>query len=310
MTVDVLGTPPDDVVLLDPRTVPKTSSGKIRRAACRDLYRQGKLTHPPRHPRLALARLTLRSWMPRARDLRHAVVDLAYALYAWSVMIALAFPTAFALLVTPRRRWRLAVVRRALRLLARLTCVGVTVTGREHLVASLGGAVVVANHPSWIDGAVLASVLPGAPVFVVAADLAQHAWSGPFLRRIGVEFVQRATHEQGAGDTRRLIAAARAGQTLVVFPEGRLSHVPGLRAFRLGAFLTAAEAHLPVVPVAIRGTRSVLPPGRRFPRHGAVFVDVGEPIVTDQPGWEGAVELQRAARRAAVLAGCGEPDIA
>ena len=67
VTVDVLGTPPDDIMLLDPRTVPKTSSGKIRRAACRDLYERGQLTRPP-HPRLALARLTLRSWLPRARD--------------------------------------------------------------------------------------------------------------------------------------------------------------------------------------------------------------------------------------------------
>jgi 1-acyl-sn-glycerol-3-phosphate acyltransferase len=308
VTVDVLGTPADDVVLLVPRAVPKTSSGKIRRAACRDLYQQGKLTHPARHPRLALARLTLRSWVPRARDVRHAVVGLAYAGYAWSVAIALAFPATFALLVVPRRRWRLAVLRRGLELLARLTGIGVTVTGREHLLA-IDGAVVVANHPSWIDGAILAAVLPGAPVFVVAADLAHHAWSGPVLRRIGVEFVQRSTHEQGASDTRRLIATARTRQTLVIFPEGRLSHVPGVRAFRLGAFLTAAEARLPVVPVAIRGTRSLLPPGHRLPRHGAVFVDVGEPIVTDQPGWEGAVELQRAARQA-VLASCGEPDIA
>ncbi len=44
VTVDVLGTPADDVLLLEPRTVPKTSSGKVRRAACRDLHREGKLT--------------------------------------------------------------------------------------------------------------------------------------------------------------------------------------------------------------------------------------------------------------------------
>lgn len=183
-----------------------------------------------------------------------------------------------------------------------------TTTGRERLVAH-DRAVVVANHPSWIDGAVLATVLPGTPVFVVAGELAHNAWSGPLLRRLGVEFVQRATHEQGAADTRRLIAGVHAGHTLVVFPEGQLSRVPGLRAFRLGAFLTAVEARIPVVPVAIRGTRSLLPPGHRLPRHGSVVVDIGEPITTDLPAWAGAVELERRSR-AAVLAACDERDIA
>jgi 1-acyl-sn-glycerol-3-phosphate acyltransferase len=308
VTVDVLGTPPDDIVLLEPRSVPKTSSGKIRRAACRELYERGALTHRAHHPRLAIARLTLRSWRPRARDVRHSTLAIAYAWFAWSLAIGLGVPTACALLVVPRRKWRFALLRRSLRALARLAGVSVTVNGREHVRAA-GGAVVIANHPSWFDGAVLASVLPGAPVFVVGAELGRNLWSGPFLRRLGVEFVQRSTHEQGAADTRRLISAARAGETLVVFPEGHLSRVPGLRAFRLGAFLSAVEAQVPVVPIAIRGTRSLLPPGHRFPRRASVSVDIGAPITTHQPGWSGAVELQQAAR-VVVLATCGEPDIA
>ena len=184
----------------------------------------------------------------------------------------------------------------------RLAGVRLTVNGSEHLQVP-DGAVVVANHPSWIDGAVLASVLPDSPVFVVAGELAHHFWSGPFLRRLGVEFVQRATHEEGAADTRRMIAAARRGQTVVIFPEGHLSRVPGVRAFRLGAFLTAVEARVPVIPVVLSGTRSLLPPGHRFPRRGAVKVDICDPVTTDQPGWAGAVELQQAAR-ARILAGC------
>ena len=42
---------------------------------------------------------------------------------------------------------------------------------------------------------------------------------------------------------------------MVIFPEGHLSRVPGFRAFRLGAFLTAAEARVPVIPVVLGGTR-------------------------------------------------------
>ncbi|HSG05673.1 MAG TPA: AMP-binding protein, partial [Nitrospiria bacterium] len=46
--VNLVGTPPDDIVLVPPHTVPKTSSGKIRRTASRDLYEQAKLTGRPR----------------------------------------------------------------------------------------------------------------------------------------------------------------------------------------------------------------------------------------------------------------------
>ena len=193
-------------MLLEPGSVPKTSSGKIRRAACREMYQHGTLERSP-HPRLAVARLTLRSWMPRARTVRQRVAAFAHGVLVWSLVLVLGVPCALALLVVPRRSWRFAIVRRALRLVAPLAGVRLTVTGSEALQIS-GGAVVVANHPSWIDGAVLASVLPGSPVFVVAGELAHHFWSGPFLRRLGVEFVQRASHEEGAADTRRMIAAA------------------------------------------------------------------------------------------------------
>lgn len=155
----------------------------------------------------------------------------------------------------------------------------------------------------------LAAVLSGSPAFVVSGELAHHLWSGPFLRRLGVEFVQRATPEKGTADTRRMITAARHGRTVVIFPEGHLSRVPGLRAFRLGAFLTAAEARVPIVPIVSGGTRSLLPPGHRFPRRSAVRVGICEPITTDQPGWTGAFELQQTPR-ARILADCEEPDIA
>jgi 1-acyl-sn-glycerol-3-phosphate acyltransferase len=73
--------------------------------------------------------------------------------------------------------------------------------------------------------------------------------------------------------------------------------------------LTAAEARVPVIPVVLGETRSLLPRGHRFPRRGGVKVDICDPVTTDHPGWTGAVALQRAAR-SRILAGCEEPDIA
>jgi 1-acyl-sn-glycerol-3-phosphate acyltransferase len=75
----------------------------------------------------------------------------------------------------------------------------------------------------------------------------------------------------------------------------------------MGAFVAGSEAGRPVLPVGIRGTRSMLRPGHRFVRRGALSVVVGEPIVPTGRGWPAAVRLERGAR-AAILRSCGEPD--
>jgi 1-acyl-sn-glycerol-3-phosphate acyltransferase len=91
--------------------------------------------------------------------------------------------------------------------------------------------------------------------------------SGLVLKRLGTEFVERHEREHGVADTDRVVAVARAGQSLAISPEGRLACAPGLRPFRMGAFVVvvAAEAGVPVVPVAIRGTRDMLRPEHHVP---------------------------------------------
>jgi 1-acyl-sn-glycerol-3-phosphate acyltransferase len=114
---------------------------------------------------------------------------------------------------------------------------------------------------------------------------------------------------KGIADAQALTDTVRAGRTVVFFPEGRRSPAAGLEPFRMGAFLVAARSGAPVVPVALEGTRAVLPVGRMLPRRATVTVTVGPPVTTREAGWTGAVELQRAARRHILLHG-NEPDLA
>ncbi|TAN84687.1 MAG: hypothetical protein EPN14_01850, partial [Gallionella sp.] len=74
-------------------------------------------------------------------------------------------------------------------------------------------------------------------------------------------------------------------------------------------FIIAAEAGAPVVPVSIRGTRSILRDGHWFPRRGIITVTIGQPIVPEGKGWAAAIRLRNAARME-VLRRCGEPDLA
>ena len=99
------------------------------------------------------------------------------------------------------------------------------------------------------------------------------------------------------------------------FAEGTFTRVPGLRPFLMGAFVVATEAGAPVVPVAIRGTRSIFRSGSWFPHRGAIMITVGEAIdpVTlaseqDMDAWHVALEL-RDRSRMFILRYCGEPDI-
>ena len=218
----------------------------------------------------------------------------------------LGLSAAVLLLLLPRPQWRWWVAREAVRLLARLTGTPVTVHGLDH--APAGTCIAVANHPSWIDPLVLASVMPQSFHFVAAEVLEHQGLNGFVLRRLGHQFVERHEREHGVADVDRLAALVRGGQSLVVFPEGRLARAPGLRSFHMGAFVVAAQTGVPVVPVAIRGTRTILRPEHHFPRRGAVDIAIGEPIWPSGTEWAAAVELQRAARNA-VLDLSGEPDV-
>jgi 1-acyl-sn-glycerol-3-phosphate acyltransferase len=169
-------------------------------------------------------------------------------------------------------------------------------------------AVVVANHASYLDGLVLAAVLPAPPVFIAKRELAGQFFAGRFLRALGAVFVERLAPERGVEDTRAAEERARSSRLLVAFPEGTFTRAPGLRAFKMGAFVIAAGIGLPVVPVTIRGTRSVLRADAWFPRHGRIAVHVGPAILPAGADFDAAVALRDRAR-AAILRRYGEPDL-
>jgi 1-acyl-sn-glycerol-3-phosphate acyltransferase len=96
---------------------------------------------------------------------------------------------------------------------------------------------------------------------------------------------------------------------LLFFPEGTFTRIPGLRPFQMGAFKIAVDAGIPILPIILRGSRSLLHPDSWFPRRGLVTVTIGTPIPPPGNDWQAAVALRDAARHA-ILSHCGEPDLA
>ena len=304
---DVLGMPPDEVIIALPHTVLKTSSGKLRRSVVQELYEQGELGRVPKTVGWQLVRMALASVGPRWRYLRRKFKDLAWAAWAHAVFWILSSVVwlMVALLPGKERRWR--VIRWAARLLLRLLGIPIKVVGQENLPVGQA-CVVVANHASYMDGVVLAAALPVNLAFVAKAELRQQPIARIFLNKIGALFVERFHLERSIADTKRSKEVLKAEQPLLYFPEGTLSRASGLLPFYMGAFVVAAEAGVPVVPVVIRGTRSALRGSSWFPHRAALSVSVLPAVWPERADWEAAIKLRDAAR-ASILQHLGEPDL-
>jgi 1-acyl-sn-glycerol-3-phosphate acyltransferase len=306
VAVDLLGTPPDDVVLAPSGTVLKTSSGKIRRAASRQRYEAQEVGRPPSAPWWQITRFVWSGARARTRDSVRSTAVRLYAAYAWAALVAVGLVTWLAVAVLPTRRRRWWAVRVAGRALAHLVDVRFGVSGPRS--GGSGPRVLVANHPSFIDSMAVALAVPEPLTFVAGDEFAAQHIAGPFLRRLGCEFVHRAGVEEMASDAARLTEALHDGHSLVFFPEGSLDRAPGVRPFHLGAFSAAVASGAPVVPLGIRGSRDVVRPGEKFPRHGAVEVVLGDPISPSGAGWQAILALRDEAR-AAVCSLSAEPEV-
>ncbi|MGJ0505305.1 MAG: AMP-binding protein [Methylocystis sp.] len=298
---------PDEVVLAPPHTIPKTSSGKIRRSAARAMFEAGRLQAKSESPQLQLVRVALSGVMPRLRRLSSNFAISAYNGYAWSVLVLIGAFVWPAVLLTPKRNWRHRLVGAAARLFFRLIGCPLTVTSDAPVPQE--NAILIANHSSYLDGVVLIAVCPGELSFIAKEELAHQRVAGPFLRRLGAIFVRRSDPAGGVADARNALKSARAGIRLAWFPEGTFSRMPGLLAFHIGAFSTAVQLGLPVAPITIRGTRSILRSDSWLFRRGPIAVHIGAPIEPRGDDFQAAVALRDATRRQ-ILEHCGEPDLA
>lgn len=236
-----------------------------------------------------------------------AIGRRAWGVWTLLVFVACAGAAVLLLIAVPGVARRRAVARQAAGAIFRLTATPVSVTGLEHLPD--GPCIVVANHASYVDGVLMQAVLPPRFAFVVKKEMDQVPVAGFLLRRIGTEFVARFNAREGASDTARLVRISGSGNAMCVFPEGTFHPERGLRRFRMGAFYAATRGGLPVVPVAICGTRAMLPAGRWLPQPSAIAVFFYPALMPTGRGRDAAHALAEAVR-AQIIEGCGEPSAA
>lgn len=301
----VLGIPPDVVCLVAPGSIPKTSSGKLRRSATKNLYVRGELGGRPKTTLIhGLKLVAARAWRAARAPLR-LCVRLGYAVYLAGTFLLLALPLWILVAVVPSPRLALRLGRLTARAILRLGGCRLEVEGLEHLRA-LGPVVLASNHASYVDAPALMALLPFDFLFVAKKEVLGYPVVGAYVRRSGHFAVDRSDIQDSVASAAGVTRALERGVRVLFFPEATFTAAAGLRPFRLGAFKAAVETGTPVVPLSLQGTRRVLRGETWLPRPGRIRLWVGAPIAPEGANWRAIVALRDRVADA-IAAHCGEP---
>ena len=154
------------------------------------------------------------------------------------------------------------------------------VSGREHVPAR-GGAVIAANHCSYLDPPVMAGCSNRRIVHFMARDT---LFSNPvarwFFPRVGVIALDRTKGDLGA--LKKAIATLKEGHVIGLFPEGTRSPDGHMREAKGGIGFLIAKGDVPVVPIYISGTHEAFPKGADKFRPSRIFARVGKPIAPEE----------------------------
>jgi 1-acyl-sn-glycerol-3-phosphate acyltransferase len=182
--------------------------------------------------------------------------------------------------------------------------------GRPAMGAALGQAelrphtpgneafVVMANHQSFYDIPVVILAVPGRMTFVAKAELFRVPVFGRAMETAGIVKVDRKDRAQSVASLHSAVEQLKNGRHIYIAPEGTRSASGQLGSFKSGGFRMALEAGARILPVAIDGTRHVLPPQKLVVQTGhRVVVTIRPPIDPKEYGIERRKELMEAVRR-------------
>jgi acyl carrier protein len=276
-----LGLPPDRVELVPPGSIPKTSSGKLRREETRQLFKKGSLSQGRPPAWVQIARLgaggALRSAGRMLAAAARRVWEIFYGLYFGVVFLLWIIPSCTIVRFIKDQRAAGRFTSAALKVLFALVGIRVRVVGKEHM-ATPGAKIYACNHTSYFD------VLPlmlglGVPYhFVAKLEVRHMPFIGVFLKQMGHVWFDRKDGDARLRQSEQIQQLLQQGESVFIFPEGTFTREDGIRPFQLGAFKAAVSAGLPIIPVSLAGSRQFLRDGTYIPRPTSVTITLSSPI--------------------------------
>jgi fatty-acyl-CoA synthase len=253
----VLGIPPDKVVLAGPQSIPKTSSGKIRRNATRTLYLNGQLASRSRHPWLQLSRLWFENLGSRFGLWRRNALAWLYRAYRSAFLSLVAYCGGISVRLARGEAGAARVARATAQLILWLSGRRI-VGGRWPWNAS---AVYFANRAGHLDPLVAVACAPGAIFFADSSVLRELPPPAAFLLEpFVVPAISDVAQPQGGRLRQRLERRLAHGVALLVFPDGPAGVPPQRCKFRLDPIHAAVATATPVYPLLFHGTEGVIWP--------------------------------------------------
>jgi 1-acyl-sn-glycerol-3-phosphate acyltransferase len=302
----VLDIVPDHVVLVGPHIVPKTSSGKLQRAACKTLYMKGRLSKIQIPAWVQMAKLGITSLLHTSAAALTVFMKFIYTLYM-VLIVGITFLPVFLLMKYSSRDFAVDTCRIWARWVLRLGCCPVKVVGQENLT-QLTPVIYASNHASYIDSLVMLAIMPTKTRFVVKKELFYTPVLRTIVRKLDYLGVNRLDLSKGVEDTKYIEAALKNNVPILIFPEGTFGYVSGLRPFRLGAFKIATETGASICPIALKGTRTILRDDEKLMRPGRITITVCGPIQPRGAEWQDVTQLRQVVR-SEIAKYCGEPSL-
>lgn len=136
------------------------------------------------------------------------------------------------------------------------------------------------NHQSAFDIPVAFAVIPGNIRFIAKHVLKWIPFLGWYMAGTGMIFLNRSSAREAMRSLKLAGERIRAGSNILAFPEGTRSMDGRILPFKKGSFALAVEAGVPIIPMAIEGTRGMLPRGSIRLRRHPIRVKMGAPIAT------------------------------
>lgn len=302
--MDALGISPDVVLFVLPKTVPKTSSGKLRRSACKQAYIEGRLIKSKRSTTLQVVKLLLKGASRKIYDGIILVGKFIYTLYVAIILFLLVVPGWLCVLFLPKEA-ATKIIPLGARCIFKLGMCPVRFENEGNL-NSKTHVIFVANHASYTDALLLLAYLPQGSLFTVKKELLKVPIVRTFIKRLGYLVIDRQDVAKSIENKNQIAQAIAKKSSVIIFPEGTFTYATGLRPFKLGAFTLAVETQAALCPVALSGTRSLLRDGSYLLKPGSIKLTIGKPIYPHEKSWDEMIRLRNLVRLE-IAKKCDEP---
>ena len=138
----------------------------------------------------------------------------------------------------------------------------------------------IPNHLSFFDIFSLLASLSVDFKFILKKELMRIPVLGWSIKRAGYISIDRSSPAKARRTFKRAVDRIKSGTSLVMFAEGTRAYDGHLQPLKRGAFQLAIASGVPVVPVAIKGTKEIMPKGSFMIRKGSIVIQLEKPIET------------------------------